>query len=200
MKFLIACLGNIGDEYANTRHNVGFLAADSLVKKLSEGKEKPFVFTTSRYASMTELKFKGRTLIVIKPSTFMNLSGNAVSYWMKEEKISILNLLVITDDLALPFGTLRIRSKGGAGGHNGLTHIIEVLGSQDFCRLRFGIGNEFRKGNQVNYVLGEWTKEEQSALGKPLDKVAEIVTSFVTAGIDRTMSKFNRETPGEITT
>ncbi|MFM2135009.1 MAG: hypothetical protein RL021_409 [Bacteroidota bacterium] len=191
MKFLIACLGNIGPEYANTRHNIGFLVADALGRELA--KEEPAPFNSDRLADVAHLKFKGKQLVVIKPTTFMNLSGKAVNYWMQAEKITAHSLLVITDDLALPFGTLRVRKKGSDGGHNGLADIIRTLNSQEFARLRFGIGADFSKGKQVDYVLGEWSKEEQDALPERIDKAVQIVKSFVTIGIDRTMSDFNNK-------
>jgi len=191
MKFLIACLGNIGPEYANTRHNIGFLVADALAKELNDDAGKHF--TSDRLADVARLKFKGKQLVVIKPTTFMNLSGKAVNYWLQAEKITAHSMLVITDDLALPFGTLRVRKKGSDGGHNGLADIIRTLNSQEFARLRFGIGSEFQKGQQVDYVLGEWSKEESAALPERIGKAVEIVKSFVTIGIDRTMSGFNNK-------
>src|SRR6185295_7956744 len=164
-KFLIVGLGNIGEEYADTRHNVGFLIADALANSLLKDKEDEKksslnLFSSDRYASVNISKFRGRSLVIIKPTTFMNLSGKAVNYWMQQEKISILNTLIVTDDLALPFSTLRMRKKGSDGGHNGLTDIIATLNTTEFPRLRFGIGNEFAKGSQVNYVLGKWSDEE----------------------------------------
>lgn len=195
MKFLIACLGNIGPEYANTRHNIGFLVADALATELSKEGESGTGknFTSDRLADVAHLKFKGKQLVVIKPTTFMNLSGKAVNYWLQSEKITAHSMLVITDDLALPFGTLRVRKKGSDGGHNGLADIIRTLNSQEFARLRFGIGSEFPKGRQVDYVLGEWSKEESAALAERIDKAVQIVKSFVTIGIDRTMSDFNNK-------
>ena len=163
MKYLIACLGNIGAEYANTRHNIGFLVADHLAKDL-EG-----TFTTKRLAMVSEMKYRGRQMIVIKPTTYMNLSGKAVKYWATQEKIPMENILVVCDDLALPVGTLRMRKKGSDGGHNGLKDIIEALGSSDFCRLRFGIGNDFAKGQQVDYVIGEWKQQEIDDIQPRLD-------------------------------
>lgn len=191
MKFLIACLGNIGPEYANTRHNIGFLVADALGLELA--KDEPAPFKSDRLADVAHLKFKGKQLVVIKPTTFMNLSGKAVNYWMQAEKITAHSVLVITDDLALPFGTLRVRKKGSDGGHNGLADIIRTFNSQEFARLRFGIGADFSKGKQVDYVLGEWSKEEHDALPERIDKAVQIVKSFVTIGIDRTMSDFNNK-------
>jgi peptidyl-tRNA hydrolase, PTH1 family len=194
-KFLIACLGNIGEEYANTRHNVGFLVADALVESLSkdEGISSSKLFQSDRLANVCHARFKGRQLVIIKPTTYMNLSGKAVNYWMQAEKITVHSLLVITDDLALPFGSLRVRKKGSDGGHNGLSDIIKTLNTTEFARLRFGIGNEFSKGQQVDYVLGEWSKDESAALPERIEKSVEIVKSFVTIGVDRTMSGFNNK-------
>jgi PTH1 family peptidyl-tRNA hydrolase len=187
MKYLIAGLGNIGDEYANTRHNIGFVVLDALAKASN------IHFRTDRLASVAELKYKGRTLVLIKPSTYMNLSGKAVNYWMQSEKISIENLIVITDDIALPFGTLRLKGKGGSGGHNGLKSIIEVLGSENYARLRFGVGSEFNKGSQVNYVLGEWSADEMKTLNARVEIAGEMVKSFATAGLGLTMTNFNNK-------
>ena len=191
MKYLIAGLGNIGEEYAGTRHNVGFEVADLLVNTSANASEHPF--DAARYSHAAKMKFRGKTLVLIKPTTYMNLSGNAVDYWMKKENIPLENLLVITDDIALPFGSLRLRSKGSDGGHNGLKHIQEVIGSNEFARLRFGIGNEFGKGRQVNYVLGKWTEDEKKTLREKLDEAAEIVKSFVQAGVQLTMTKYNKK-------
>src|ERR1051326_5483352 len=154
-KFLFAGLGNIGEEYVDTRHNIGFKVVDALAKTAG------VPFKADRLAAVAEIKFKGKILILIKPSTFMNLSGKAVNYWLQQEKIPLENLLVITDDLALPFGTLRLKGKGSDGGHNGLTSIIEHLGTAEFARLRFGIGNDFSKGKQSDHVLGNWSSEEE---------------------------------------
>jgi peptidyl-tRNA hydrolase, PTH1 family len=188
MKYLIAGLGNIGDEYANTRHNVGFMILDALTKASN------IVFDVNRrYGAVAEFKFKGRTFVLLKPSTYMNLSGNAVRYWLQKENIPIENLMILVDDLALPFGTLRIRAKGGDAGHNGLKHINEILGSNQYARVRFGIGNEFEQGRQIDFVLSEWDEEEQKALPERFDKVIEIIKSFGTVGIDRTMNQFNNK-------
>ncbi|MGB0402950.1 MAG: aminoacyl-tRNA hydrolase [Salibacteraceae bacterium] len=186
MKFLIAGLGNPGLEYENTRHNIGFKILDALVEPSN------IFFDTNRYASTAELKHKGRTLILIKPMTFMNLSGKAIRYWMEKEKIPLERLMIITDDLALPYGKLRIRAKGSDGGHNGLKSINEVLGRQDYPRLRFGIGNEFSKGRQVDYVLGEWSELEQETINDRIEICTESILSFCTAGLPRTMSDFNK--------
>lgn len=185
MKYLIAGLGNIGNEYANTRHNIGFVIADAIAR---EGKA---VFEPGRLADVTKVKYKGRIMVVIKPSTYMNLSGKAVKYWLDKEKISVNNLLVITDDIALPTGTLRLRAKGGDGGHNGLISITEHLGTQEFPRLRMGIGNDFAQGYQVDYVLGKWTRAEEEIMIPKVNTAVEIVKSFVAIGIDRTMNLYN---------
>lgn len=185
MKYLIAGLGNIGKEYEFTRHNIGFEILDSLAG------ESGIFFKPGRYGDLAELKFRGRQLILLKPSTYMNLSGKAVSYWLNQEKIPIERLLVVTDDLALPFGKIRLRSKGSDGGHNGLKNINEVLGNSNYARLRFGIGDEFHKGQQVDYVLSKWSEEEAKNLKERLTVCSEAVKSFSFQGIDRTMSEFN---------
>jgi peptidyl-tRNA hydrolase, PTH1 family len=185
MKYLIAGLGNIGSEYAETRHNIGFKVLDALA-----GASNSF-FSTDRYASVCEIKHKGKTFVLIKPSTYMNLSGNAVRYWMQQEKIPISNLMVITDDLALPFGKLRIRQRGSDGGHNGLKHIQEILGNDQYIRMRFGVGSAFAKGQQVDYVLGEWDATEKIDLEAHITKCTEAVYSFGHIGIERTMNFFN---------
>ncbi|MBM3448732.1 MAG: aminoacyl-tRNA hydrolase [Bacteroidetes bacterium] len=185
MKFLIVGLGNIGAEYANTRHNIGFLVADELALKHK------VTFATDRYADKTEFRSKGKTFIVIKPSTYMNLSGNAVRYWMQQEKISIENVLVVTDDLALPFGKVRMRGKGSDGGHNGLKHIQQILNTGDYARIRVGVGKEFAKGQQVDYVLGEWTLEEKSDLAVVVEKAVAGCLSFAFIGLGLTMNTFN---------
>lgn len=186
MKYLIAGLGNIGTEYELTRHNIGFLVLDRMadLNKVS--------FTLTRHAEKAELKYKGRQLHLIKPTTYMNLSGKAISYWLKELAIPKENLLVVVDDLALPFGTLRMRSKGSCAGHNGLKNIEELLGSREYPRLRFGIGNEYPKGHQVNYVLSNFKQEEFAALPELMDKAAEMIFSFCTQGLDRTMNLYNK--------
>lgn len=185
MKYLIAGLGNIGAEYELTRHNIGFLVLDRLADV------KGITFELSRHAEKAELKFKGRQIHLIKPTTYMNLSGKAIAYWLQELKIPKENLLVIVDDIALPFGTLRMRKQGSAAGHNGLTNIEQVLGGADYTRLRFGIGNNFNKGQQVDYVLGNFTQEEFQALPPLMDKASEMILSFCTIGPDRTMSQYN---------
>ncbi len=184
MKFLIAGLGNIGNEYAQTRHNIGFDILDSLVSD-------PAQFTLDRHAYYSMVKFKGKSLHLIKPTTYMNLSGKAVKYWLEHLKLSVENLLVVTDDIALPLGKLRVRKSGSDGGHNGLKNIIETLGTTEFPRLRFGIGGDFPKGYQVDYVLGKWSAEEKKQLPEKIEKACEAVKSFVTIGIDRTMNFHN---------
>jgi peptidyl-tRNA hydrolase, PTH1 family len=185
MKFLIVGLGNIGSEYAFTRHNIGFMILDALAGASN------FVFRSDRYADVCELRHKGKTFILVKPTTYMNLSGNAVRYWMQAEKIPLENVLVVTDDLALPFGKLRMRGKGSDGGHNGLKHINEILATQNYARLRFGISSDFMKGNQVNYVLGNWSAEEQETLKEKVDNATKAILSFGLIGIARTMNVYN---------
>lgn len=185
MKYLIAGLGNIGTEYEGTRHNVGFDVVDSLVQG-AEGKFEP-----GRKVHVAQIRHKGRTLIVIKPTTYMNLSGEAIQYWMQQEKISPENLLVITDDLALPYGTLRLRPKGGSAGHNGLVSIIECLGTENFPRLRFGIGSDFAKGHQVQFVLSRWEKNELELLPSRIKTACDIIKAFTTMGLQQTMNLFN---------
>jgi peptidyl-tRNA hydrolase, PTH1 family len=187
LKYLIAGLGNIGNEYQNTRHNIGFTILDALSGVSN------IAFEDKRYGSVAQYKFKGRIFVLLKPSTYMNLSGMAVNYWLKKENIPVENLLVLTDDLALPFGTVRIRPKGGAGGHNGLNSIIELLGTSDFARVRFGIGNNFYSGKQVDYVLSKWTTEEEKALPEKLNNCIEIIKSYGTIGLELTMSSFNKK-------
>jgi PTH1 family peptidyl-tRNA hydrolase len=184
-KFLIVGLGNIGPKYYNTRHNVGFKVLDHLAEK--EG----LTFESQKLGELTTYKFKGRSFILLKPSTYMNLSGKAVNYWLQKEKIPLEHLLVITDDLNLPFGTLRVKTKGSDGGHNGLKDIQAQLGTTKYNRFRFGISDEFSKGRQVDYVLGEWDEEETKKLPERLDKSAEVIRSFGTAGINNTMNTFN---------
>lgn len=185
MKYLIVGLGNIGAEYENTRHNIGFTVLDALAKASN------IFFTEGRHAHVAELKFKGRTIVLVKPTTFMNLSGKAVNYWLQQHSIPVENMLVITDDLSLPFGKIRLRPSGSDGGHNGLKDIIAVLGHNNFARLRFGIGSEFSKGHQSNYVLGKWSTEEEKALQLRIELCAEIIKGFTTAGLQRTMNDFN---------
>ena len=185
VKYLIVGLGNIGGEYVGTRHNIGFQVLDNIAAK------KNLSFEQKRLAYIAESKFKGRKLIYCKPTTYMNLSGKAINYWLQKEKVPISNLLVIVDDLALSFGTIRIKKKGSDAGHNGLIDIIRSLGHQNFNRMRFGIGDEFSKGRQVDYVLGKWSSIEKEKLPERLDKMSEAVKSFVSIGIDRTMNIYN---------
>jgi PTH1 family peptidyl-tRNA hydrolase len=184
-KFLIVGLGNIGPEYVNTRHNIGFKILDFMAKK------EALSFETVKLGALAEYKFKGRTYILLKPNTYMNLSGKAVQYWMDKEKIAKENVLVITDDLNLPFGTIRIKPKGSDGGHNGLKNINLVLNSNEYARFRFGISDAFKKGQQVNYVLGEWGESELAALPERLELACEAIKSFGTAGLEFTMTGFN---------
>jgi PTH1 family peptidyl-tRNA hydrolase len=186
MKYLIVGLGNIGDGYTDTRHNIGFTVLDAMAKASNTS------FTGRRYGALCQIKYKGRVFILLKPSTFMNLSGNAVNYWMKKEKIPNENLLVIVDDLALPVGSIRMRQKGSAGGHNGLLHITAVLGSDEYARIRIGIGNDFRKGSQVDYVLGIWSREEKEFLNKRILLAVEMIKSFGISGTELTMTAFNK--------
>lgn len=186
MKYLIIGLGNPGEKYENSRHNIGFKVLDKLAS-LSN-----ISFSTDKYADVASVKFKGRTLVLIKPNTFMNLSGKAVNYWMQKEKISTENILVISDDISLPFSTIRLRSKGSDGGHNGLKDIINTLRSSAFPRIKFGVGSEFNKGKQSNYVLADWTEEESISLEEKLEFIIKMIQSFSAIGINRTMNDFNR--------
>lgn len=185
MKYLIVGLGNIGPVYENTRHNIGFKVLDYL-----SGESGTF-FSSARYGDIAQVKHRGRTLILLKPSTFMNLSGKAVHYWMQKEKIPLDRLLIITDDLSLPLGKLRLRAKGSDGGHNGLKNINDLLGTQNYPRLRFGIGDGFGPGQQVNFVLSPWSKEEEMQLKERIALASECVRSFCTIGIAQTMTDFN---------
>ncbi|MDE5851764.1 MAG: aminoacyl-tRNA hydrolase [Alistipes sp.] len=187
MKYLIAGLGNIGAEYAETRHNIGFKVLDALAGASNT------LFTTGRYGDLATLRHRGHSLLLLKPSTYMNLSGKAVRYWMEAERIAPENLLVISDDIALPFGTLRLRAKGSAGGHNGLKNIAELLGTEEFARMRFGVGGDFPRGHQVDYVLGEWTADERAALPERLKVFGDAVLSFATIGLARTMNEYNKK-------
>lgn len=186
MKYLIAGLGNIGAEYELTRHNIGFLTLDQLAD------EHKASFALDRHAEKADFKFKGRSLHLIKPTTYMNLSGKAIAYWLQELKIPRENLLVILDDLAIPFGNLRLRTKGSSAGHNGLKSIEEILGGQDYARLRFGIGSEFGKGQQVDYVLSNFSQDEFKKLPEIIKKANEMTLSFCSIGPERTMSLFNK--------
>jgi len=185
VKYLIAGLGNIGKEYENTRHNIGFDILDALAGASN------IVFNDRRYGFVAEFKYKARTFVLLRPTTYVNLSGRAVSYWLKQEKIPLENLLVVVDDLALPFGTVRLKTKGSDGGHNGLRNISEVLGTNEYARLRFGIGDNFHKGHQVNYVLGKWSAKEAKLLPEKIEHCVEAIKSFGTLGVERTMNLFN---------
>ena len=186
MKYLIVGLGNIGDGYTDTRHNIGFTVLDALAKASN------ISFTDKRYGSVSSLRYKGRVFILLKPSTFMNLSGNAVRYWLIKEKIPVENLLVIVDDLALPLGSIRLRPKGSDGGHNGLAHINSILSTNEYPRIRIGIGNGFSKGSQIDYVLGLWNDEEKKLLQERISIVIDMIRSFGTAGLELTMTTFNK--------
>jgi PTH1 family peptidyl-tRNA hydrolase len=185
MKYLIVGLGNIGPEYELTRHNIGFLILDRLADEVG------VQFKQDRLCFRAEIKFKGRTLVLVKPTTYMNLSGKAVNYWLQTEKITKEQLLVLTDDIALPFGKIRVKHKGSSGGHNGLKNIEETIGGNDYPRLRFGVGDDFRKGGQVDYVLSPFTKTELEELVLLMDKSIDAIKSFVTVGLERTMNQFN---------
>jgi len=185
-KFLIVGLGNVGSEYAATRHNIGFDVADYLAYKHAGN------FKMERHALLAEMKYKGKILICIKPTTYMNLSGNAVKYWMDKEKIGIENILIVVDDLALPLNRLRLRASGSDAGHNGLKSVQEVLGTDAYPKLRFGIGNNFPKGMQVEFVLGKWQQEELPLVRLKIKKSVEVIESFVSTGIERTMNQYNK--------
>ncbi|GHU79629.1 peptidyl-tRNA hydrolase [Bacteroidia bacterium] len=188
MKRLIVGLGNIGQEYEDTRHNIGFMILDALAKASN------VVFDVNkRYGAVAEMKLKNRQLVLLKPSTYMNLSGNAVRYWLQKEKIEPENLLIVVDDLALPFGALRLKSKGSDAGHNGLKHIQETLGTTQYNRLRFGIGNDFQQGTQINFVLSDFTGEEQKRLPERIEIACEMIKSFCLAGVEITMNQFNNK-------
>ncbi|MCQ2161446.1 MAG: aminoacyl-tRNA hydrolase [Bacteroidales bacterium] len=187
MNYLVAGLGNIGSEYDSTRHNMGFMVLDAWAQASN------LVFETARYGSVAETSFKGRKITLLKPSTYMNLSGNAIRYWLNKLDIPIENLIVICDDLNLPFGTLRMRKNGSDGGHNGLANIIELLESQNFTRIRMGIGNDFRRGGQIDFVLGELTPEEKEAMPELCKKVIGGVRDFTTVGPDRAMTYLNKK-------
>lgn len=184
-RFLIACLGNIGPEYTGTRHNAGFMVADELAR------DADMQFQSRRYGDMAVVRVKNCELLVLKPSTFMNLSGVAVRYWMNHEKLPLENLLVVVDDLALPFGTLRLRKSGSDAGHNGLKNIAEQLGTPNYARLRFGVGNDFPKGGQIDFVLGKFPPEEREKLPEVLKRAADAVRTYCLAGPDIAMNRFN---------
>lgn len=184
-KFLIVGLGNIGETYINTRHNIGFKIVNALVK------EHEASFSTEKLGDLAKLKIKGKTVFVLKPNTFMNLSGKAVIYWMKQENIQVENLLIITDDLNIDFGKLRIKPKGSSGGHNGLKDIQEKFNTGAYPRFRFGVGSQYRKGSQVDFVLGKWSKEEENAMIERIPTCVNAIKSFINAGMANTMNKFN---------
>ena len=184
-KFLVVGLGNIGEKYDNTRHNIGFKIVDALVKDYEES------FTTEKLGDLAKLKIKGKTVFVLKPNTFMNLSGKAVLYWMKKENILVENVLIITDDLNIDFGKIRLKGRGSAGGHNGLKDIQDKLNTCSYPRFRFGVGSDYRKGGQVDFVLGKWSDEEESALIERIPTSVKVVESFVNAGLSNTMNTFN---------
>ena len=185
MKYLIVGLGNVGSEYEGTRHNVGFRVVDALAK------ESDLKWSVERRAMRTEFRLKGRTVILIKPTTYMNLSGEAVRYWLQAEKVPRENLLIVVDDIALPLGTLRMKKQGSGGGHNGLANIEQLLGDTNWCRLRVGVGNNFSRGKQIDYVLGQFTAEEEAELAPRIDKAVEAVKCFVCQGTDRAMNMYN---------
>ena len=184
-KFLIVGLGNVGEKYNDTRHNIGFSILDRLATK------EKVIFETKKLGDLARFKYKGRTFILLKPNTYMNLSGKAVSYWQKIEKIPLENIFVITDDLNLDFGVIRIKPRGSAGGHNGLTNINEHLQTQNYSRLRFGVGSEFKRGGQVDYVLNQWSEVQKQVLDLRIEKSTKAIKSFALAGIANTMSEFN---------
>lgn len=187
MKYLIVGLGNIGDEYAETRHNIGFMVLDAFAEASN------ISFTTERYGDVAHAKLKNKQLVLLKPSTYMNLSGNAVRYWMQKENITIENVLVIVDDIALPFGTIRIKTKGSDAGHNGLKNIAQMLGTDAYARLRFGIGNDFARGCQVDYVLGRFAAEQQTELSERIKVADEAIREYILAGSQSAMCKFNNK-------
>jgi len=187
MKYLIVGLGNIGEEYENTRHNIGFWILDALARASN------ISFSEKRYGAVAEMKYAGKTFILLKPNTFMNLSGRSVQYWMQKEKIELNKVLIVVDDLALPLGKVRMRLKGGDAGHNGLKSIHEILGSQDYVRLRFGIGSDFARGYQVEHVLGRWSAEEEVIVNSKMELCIEIIKAFATLGPQRVMTQYNRQ-------
>ncbi len=187
MKYLIVGLGNVGDEYQHTRHNFGFDVLDAFAKASN------VFFKDYRYGEVCEVKYKGRIFVLLKPSTFVNLSGRAVNFWLQKENVPIENLLIIFDDLALPFGTIRLKLKGSDGGHNGIRNIIEILGHNNFSRLRFGIGRDFPKGAQVDFVLDKWNEEEEKYLEARIPIIIEMILSFGTIGPQLTMTQFNNK-------
>lgn len=194
MKYLIVGLGNPGEEYEQTRHNIGYMALDRFVKTINEeNSANSCSFSIDRHAYVAQTKVKGRSLVLVKPTTFMNLSGKAVKYWLDKEKIPVENMLIIVDDLALDLGAIRLRMGGSDGGHNGLKDIIASLGHNKFNRLRFGIGNNFARGRQIDFVLGKIEGEDWNVVDEKLNTCCDIIKSFVTIGMDRTMNLFNRK-------
>jgi PTH1 family peptidyl-tRNA hydrolase len=187
LKYLIAGLGNIGREYEDTRHNIGFMILDALAKASN------VVFADKRYGAVAEMRLKNKQLVLLKPSTYMNLSGNAVRYWLQQENIPVENLLVLVDDLALPFGVLRLKPKGSDAGHNGLKHIQEILTTSQYNRLRFGIGNNFSPGHQIDYVLSSFLDEEKKLLPERIERAVEMIKSFCLAGVEITMTQYNNK-------
>ncbi len=187
MKYLITGLGNIGDEYANTRHNIGFVVADALAQDAKVS------FDSDRLASVAKFRLKGHQVTIIKPTTYMNLSGKAVRYWMQQENIPVENILIVTDDVDLPPGSLRMRPKGSGGSHNGMNSVIEVLGSNEFPRLRFGIGSNYPRGMQIDYVLGRWTKEEEKLFIDRVPMAVEMIKTFVLSGVANAMNSYNNK-------
>ncbi len=184
-KFLIVGLGNIGDKYQNTRHNIGFTILDELAKN------KEINFENEKLGAVSKFRFKGRTFVLLKPSTYMNLSGKSIKYWLSKENIPLENLLIICDDLNLPFGSIRVKAKGSDGGHNGLKDVNAILQTQKYARFRFGVGAEFSKGKQCNFVLGDWSSDELKLLPERLTKATELIISFGLAGLNNTMNAFN---------
>jgi PTH1 family peptidyl-tRNA hydrolase len=186
MKYLIVGLGNIGDEYRDTRHNIGFTILDAMAAASG------ITFSDKRYGAVCQMRYKGRILVLLKPSTYMNLSGNSVNYWLKKEKIPVENMLVLVDDIALPLGSIRMRPKGSDGGHNGLAHIINILSTNEFARIRIGIDSKFRRGAQRDYVLGTWNEEEKKLMEGRISIVTDMIKSFVFSGLQLTMTAFNK--------
>ena len=191
MKYLIVGLGNIGAEYEGTRHNSGFMVVDRLLKSVAAEKGEKPTFVLERHAYRAEIKVKGRTLVLIRPTTYMNLSGKAVQFWMQKEKVPVENILVIVDDIALPVGKIRMKKQGSNGGHNGLKNIEELIHTANYCRLRIGVGSNFGQGHQIDYVLGRFTDEELTLLDPALDHAVDAVKAFVTLGPDRAMNMYN---------
>ncbi|MDE7468615.1 MAG: aminoacyl-tRNA hydrolase [Muribaculaceae bacterium] len=187
MKYLVVGLGNIGPEYAGTRHNIGFMILDAFAEASN------ISFTSERYGDVAQMRLKNKQLVLLKPSTYMNLSGNAVRYWMQKENIPLENVLVLVDDLALPFGAIRIKTRGSDAGHNGLKNIAQIVGSQNYARLRFGIGDDFSRGAQIEYVLGRFTPEQQRELPERISVACDAIREYVLAGAQTAMCKFNNK-------